>query len=60
MVENTVRSPTFWFIVLALVSLFGPYALRVPPRTRRQWTYVAITLALLALLLPLMASLHSR
>jgi hypothetical protein len=60
MAEDLLRSPTFWFGVLALVSVVGPYALRVPPRTRRQWLYIAITLALLAWLLPLMVSLRSR
>jgi hypothetical protein len=60
MVEDLLKSSTFWFVVLALGSVVGPYALRVPPRTRRQWVCVAITLALLAWLLPLMVSLRSR
>ena len=55
-----LRSPTFWFVVLALASVVGPDALRVPPTTRRPWQYIAITLALLAWLLPLMAALRSR
>jgi len=54
-----LRSPTFWFVVLALAAVVGPYALRVPPTTRRQWLYIAITLALLGWLLPLMVSLRS-
>jgi hypothetical protein len=54
-----LRSPTFWFVVLALAAVAGPYALRVPPTTRRQWLYIAITLALLGWLLPLMVSLRS-
>jgi hypothetical protein len=57
---SALRSPTFWFVLLALASVVGPYALRVPPTTRRQWAYIAITLALLAWLLPLMVSLRSR
>jgi len=57
---DLVKSPTFYFVVLAVSSIVGPYALRVPPRTRRQWLYIAITLALLAWLLPLMVSLRSR
>jgi hypothetical protein len=60
MVEDLLKSSTFWFVVLALTSVVGPYALRVSPRTRRQWLYIAITLALLAWLLPLMVSLRSR
>jgi len=58
--EDVVKSPTFWFVVLAVASTLGPYVLRVPPRTRRQWLYISITLALLAWLLPLMVSLRSR
>jgi hypothetical protein len=45
-----------WFLVLAAMSVAGPYALGVAPRTPRQWLLIAITLALL----PLMASLRSR
>jgi hypothetical protein len=60
MVEDLLKSSTFWFVVLALASVAGPYVLRVPPRTRRQWLYIAITLAWLAWLLPLMVSLRSR
>lgn len=60
MAEDVVKSPIVWFVVLALASVVGPYALRVPPRTRRQWLYIAITLAVLAWLLPLMVSLRSQ
>jgi hypothetical protein len=60
MVEGMLRSPTFWFVGLALASVVGPYALRVPPTTRRQWLYIAITIVLLAWLLPLMVSLRSQ
>jgi len=38
----------------------GPYLLGVRPKTPREWVYVAITIALLAWLLPLMASVLSR
>jgi len=48
------------FLVLVAVSLAGPYVLGVAPRTRRQWLCLALTLAFLAWLLPLMASLRSR
>jgi hypothetical protein len=59
-VEDLLKSSTFWFVILVLASVVGPCALAVPPRTRRQWLYIAITLALLAWLLPLMASMRSR
>jgi hypothetical protein len=49
-----------WFLVLAGVCLFAPYALGVPPSTRRQWLYLGITIGFLAWLLPFMASLRSR
>jgi hypothetical protein len=55
-----MRSPATWFLILVLVCVLGPYALGVRPRTRRQWQYVALTIAFLAWLLPLMASLRSR
>jgi hypothetical protein len=55
-----VRSHANWFFVLALVALIGPYALGVRPRTRRQWAYVALTIAFLLWVLALMAPLRSR
>jgi hypothetical protein len=54
------KSPTFWFLMLTAAAVVGPYLFRVPPSTSRQWVYIAITVALLAWLLPLMASLRSR
>jgi hypothetical protein len=54
-----VRSPTTWFVVLAGVCVAGPYLLGVRPKTPRQWWYVAIAIAFLAWLLPLMAPLRS-
>jgi hypothetical protein len=54
-----VRSPETWFLLLAVVCLVGPYLLGVRPRNRREWLYVAVTLAFLAWLLPLMALLRS-
>jgi hypothetical protein len=53
-----VRSPTTWFAILVGVCVLGPYVLGVPPRTRRQWLWIAITIAFLAWLLPMMASLR--
>ncbi len=55
-----LRSPITWFVVLAAICTIGPYVLHAPPKTRRQWLYVALTLAFIAWLLPLMVSLRSR
>ena len=55
-----MRSATTWFLVLAAVSIAGPYLLGVRPKTPRQWLYVAIPIAFLAWMLPLMVSLRSR
>ena len=49
-----------WFLLLAIACVAGPYFLGVRPETPRQRLYVAITLAFLAWVLPLMASLRSR
>ena len=57
---GAMRSPGIWFALLTGICMAGPYALGVRPTTRRQWTYIAITIAFLALLLPLMASLRSQ
>ena len=48
------------FVVLAVVCVAAPYLLGVQPRTRRQWLYVAVAIAFLAWVLPLMVSLRSR
>ena len=55
-----LKSPGAWFVALAAVAVVAPYLLGVRPRTPRQWLYIAITIAFLAWLLPLMASLRSR
>jgi hypothetical protein len=49
-----------WFLILAGVCMGGPYMLGVRPRTRRERVYLALTIAFLAWLLPLMISLRSR
>jgi hypothetical protein len=49
-----------WFVGLSAACVAGPYLLGVRPQTRRQWLYVAITIAFLAWLLPLMTSVLSR
>jgi len=58
--KSVMRSAGTWFVILASVCIIGPYMLGVRPRTRRHWVYVALTVAFLAWLLPLMISLRSR
>jgi hypothetical protein len=58
--KETMKSASTWFLVLAGVYIAGPYLLGVRPKTPRQWLYLAITIAFLAWVLPLMASLRSR
>jgi hypothetical protein len=55
-----MRSAGTWFLILAGVCIVGPYVLGVPPRTRRDRVYLALTLAFLAWVLLLMISLRSR
>ena len=55
-----MRSAGTWFLVLLGVCIVGPYVLGVRPRTRRQWIYIALTIAFLAWTLPLMTSLRSK
>jgi hypothetical protein len=55
-----MRSPVTWFVILAGACVAAPYLLGVRPTTRRHWVYLAIALAFLAWVLPLMAPLRSR
>ncbi len=55
-----MRSHVTWFVVLATASIAGPYLLGVRPRSRRDWTWVAIVLSFLAWVLLLMAPVRSR
>jgi hypothetical protein len=55
-----MRSATTWFVLLAVLCMIGPYLLGARPRSRRDWMYIALTLAFLAWLLPLMIALRSR
>ena len=55
-----MNSASTWFLALAGVCIAGPYLLGVRPKTPRQWLYVAIAIAFLAWVLPLMVSLRSR
>lgn len=53
-----IRSPVTWFALLAAACVAGPYLLGVAPRSNRDRLYVAVALAFLAWLLPLMATLR--
>jgi len=55
-----MRSGLFWFVLLVAVCVAGPYFFGVRPKNRRQWLYVALTIAFLAWMLLLMAPLRSR
>jgi hypothetical protein len=55
-----MKSAVTWFVILTTICVVGPYLLGVRPRTRRHWTYLALTIAFLALMLPLVSSLRSR
>ena len=57
---GAMKSHSSWFWLLAALCVAAPYFLRVQPRTRRQWTYLAVTLAFLAWVLLLMTPLRSR
>jgi len=58
-VSRTAMSATTWFLLLLAASIVGPYAFGVRPRTRSEWTYVAIAIAFVAWMLVLMAPLRS-
>jgi len=53
-----MRSAGTWFLVLAGVCIVGPYILGVRPTTRRHRVYLALTVAFLAWILPLIISLR--
>ena len=55
-----MQSAGTWFLVLVGVCVAGPYLLGVRPQTRRHWLHLAITIAFLAWVLGLMASLRSN
>jgi hypothetical protein len=48
------------FAALTIAVVVVSYSLRVGPRTPRQWLYVALLIAFLTWMLPLMTSLRSR
>jgi len=55
-----LQSAGTWFVILTTTCVVTPYLFGVRPRTRRHWTYLALTIAFLALILPLMSSVRSR
>jgi hypothetical protein len=55
-----MNTPTLWLVILAGACIGAPYLLGLRPTTRRQWQYIAVTLAFLAWVLPFMVSLRSR
>jgi hypothetical protein len=54
-----MKSSLTWFLVLTVVCVGGPYLFGVRPKTPRHWLYLAVTIAFLAWILPLMTSLRS-
>ncbi len=46
------------FVILGSATIGGPYVCGVRPRTPQERRYVALVLAFLAIMLPLMASLR--
>lgn len=54
-----LRDARTWFIVLLIACVAAVYILHVRPKGRRQWLLLALTIAFLAWLLPLMATLRS-
>ena len=53
-----MKDPVTWFVILAAVCVAGPYVFHVQPLTGRQRLFVALTIAFLAWILPLMVSLR--
>jgi VWFA-related protein len=49
-----------WFLVVAGICIAAPYTFRVPPRTRRQWLWVTLTLTFAAWVLLFMRPLRAQ
>jgi hypothetical protein len=47
-----------WSLAIITACIAAAYVFKVGPKTRRQWTLVAITLAFVLLMLPFMAPLR--
>jgi hypothetical protein len=55
-----IRTPMFWFVLLATLCVVAPYLLGVPPRRRRDWMLLTATIAFLAWLLGGFASVRTE
>ena len=55
-----MKDPITWFVILVAVCVAGPYVFHVRPVTARQRLFVALTIAFLAWILPLMVSVRLR
>jgi hypothetical protein len=53
-----MKSPSTWFVLLTITCLVGPFAIGARPMTSRERLYVALTIAFLAWVLPMMAALR--
>jgi hypothetical protein len=46
-----MKSAGSWWLLLLAVCMVGPYVLGVRPRTSREWTYIALTIAFITIVL---------
>jgi len=53
-----LRDPVTWFVILAAICAAGPCVFHVQPLTGRHRLFVALTIAFLAWILPLMVPLR--
>jgi hypothetical protein len=54
-----MRTPLAWYILLLGLCLFAPYVLGIPPRRRRDWIVLTVTIAFLSWLLAGFTSVRS-
>jgi hypothetical protein len=59
-VDEMLRLPRFWWIVLVISCVVLPYLLGTPPRRRRDWILLTVTIAFLTWLLAGFGSVRSR
>ena len=53
-----MKDPITWFVILVATCIAGPYVFHVRPVTTRQRMLIALTIAFLAWILPMMVSLR--
>ena len=46
-----MRNPVVWFMIVLAVLIGAVYAFRLRPRSRAQWTLVALTVAFMAVMM---------